>query len=117
MPASPRPRIAPGRPAWHWALASAGLIGFGGVVLLAMGRVPICTCGYVSLWHGEVNSSGNSQHLTDWYTPSHIVHGFLFYAALAWAMPGASLGLRAVLATLVEMAWEIAENTDAVIQR
>lgn len=86
-------------------------------LLWMIGRVPICACGYVSLWHGEVMSSGNSQHLTDWYTPSHLVHGVLFYAALAWAMPGAPPGARALAATLIEAAWEVAENTDAVISR
>ena len=92
------------------ALATAG-------TLLWMGRVPIAESGVVKLWHGVVVSSENSQHLTDWYTPSHVLHGLLFYAATHLLMRSWGLGWRLVVATLVEAAWEIAENTDAVIQR
>lgn len=101
----------------RWLLAAVTLFVLQLVVLYAMGRIPICECGYVKLWEGGVNSSGNSQHLSDWYTPSHIIHGFLFYG-LAWLLfRRAPLAARLSFAVLIEAAWEVLENTPMVIDR
>ena len=82
-----------------------------------MGQVTICKCGYVELWHGDPNSSGNSQHIFDWYTLSHVIHGFLFFMILSWVAKPLPLGVRFLAATVVEAGWEIFENTDYVINR
>jgi Protein of unknown function (DUF2585) len=86
-------------------------------ILLAMGRTPICTCGYVKLWHGVVHSSETSQHIADWYTFTHVVHGFAFYFLTWLLLPRATPGTRLAAAVTAEVAWEILENTNAVIGR
>jgi hypothetical protein len=102
-----------------YILITVGVVVISAVALYLMGRVPICACGYVKLWHGAVYSSQSSQHLTDWYTPSHIIHGFLFYLGLWWIGKKFKwpVGLRLVLAIIIESAWELFENSSFTINR
>lgn len=92
-------------------------------ILFAMDRPPLCECGTIKLWHGVVQSSENSQHISDWYAPSHFTHGLImtFVAWLLWRkwhLFGGVLSRWALpIAVFVESAWEVAENTPMVINR
>lgn len=97
-------------------LVPLAIVALQAAILYAMGRHPICACGFVKLWEGDAFGPGNSQHLADWYTPSHVIHGFIFYF-FAWAIfRKASMPWRFAFAVLIEAGWEVAENTPYVIE-
>lgn len=93
------------------------LLVFQVVALFILGQPWICECGYIKLWEGVVNSIGNSQHLSDWYTFSHIIHGVIFYYILGLLFPRMSVALRLLIAMGIEIGWEISENTPWVINK
>ena len=105
------------RRSWIYGIAAISILAAAASIELSMGRVLICKCGYVKLWDGIVNSPENSQHLTDWYTFSHIIHGVGLYALLWLAARRLPRGARFVLAVLLEATWEVFENTPFVIDR
>jgi hypothetical protein len=100
-----------------WVAGSLAIVAALAALEVAAGRVPICKCGYVKFWHGIVYSAENSQHLTDWYTFSHVIHGVGFYALLWLAARRWSTEARFLIAVGLEAAWEMFENTPFVIER
>lgn len=113
-------RLTPHRPA---VIAALALFAIAVAILFAMDRPPMCACGTIDLWHGAVNSSGNSQHITDWYSPSHFTHGLIMYGAAwllwdRWRLFGGRPAIWALpIAVFVEALWEVMENTPMVINR
>ncbi len=96
------------------AVAALGLavIAAAAAILLAMGQPAIGPAG-LKVWGGDEDS----RHLLDWYTPSHFIHGFLFYFAFWLVARRRSIDARGIVALVVEAAWEVIENTPWVIGR
>ncbi len=101
----------------HKALIASVIIVSQGVILYLMGQPAICECGTIKVWEGVVLGPGNSQHLSDWYTPSHVIHGILFYLLLWKLFPRISVPIRLLIAICLEVSWEIFENTPFIIDR
>jgi hypothetical protein len=86
------------------------------VLILLFGQPAICACGYVKLWEGDVLSAGTSQHIADWYSFTHIIHGFLFYLLTFALLPKLTVPQRLLIAIGLEAGWEILENAPFFVQ-
>ena len=100
-----------------YILIALALVALQIIALHQMGRTAICTCGEIRFWYGNINGPENSQQIADWYTFSHIIHGFIFYGLTRLALPRASWLQRLVLAMAVEVGWELIENSPFIIDR
>ena len=96
-------------------VAALAVIAIAAATLLAMDRPPICTCGEIARW-GPLGPK-QSQMLADWYSPSHVVHGLIFYGILWLVARRQPVERRFLVALAVEAAWELIENTPMVIDR
>lgn len=98
----------------HYALAVLGLFVIAGTLYL-WGQPPICTCGAIKLWVGSVFDSGNSQHIADWYTLSHILHGVLIALVGRIFFPKLAFKTLFLVAIVTGVGWEVIEHTDFVL--
>jgi hypothetical protein len=104
-------------PSRKYVYVALGLIIAQAVILFIMGRPSLCECGSIKVWTAAVTSSENSQQLTDWYTFSHIIHGFIFYLFLKLLFPRLPIATRFLLAVGIEVSWELWENSTYIINK
>ena len=94
---------------------AAALIGLQIAVLHGYGQPFFAASGRIMLWVNDPFSRDMSQQLADWYSFSHLIHGFIFFGLLHLAAPRLPFAARLLIAMGVEIGWEIAENSPAVI--
>lgn len=85
------------------------------LILWLMGREWLSDSG-IGAWTGA-KTPNTSQWLADPYTFSHILHGIFFYWMLLPLRGRLSVRTRFLIASAVEAAWEILENSPFVIDR
>ena len=81
-----------------------------------MGRIWLCSCG-LGVWTSNAWGSETSQLFADPYSTSHFLHGIIFYWALRYITPKLPLRYRFLLAVLIEVGWELLENSPLIINR
>jgi hypothetical protein len=101
--------------------------------LYSFGQPLINKNGIIQIWCGNVTSSCNSQDIADWYTPSHFLHGIVFFwifllIYLKFTKQKFNKNLNTftnellfykifLISLLVECFWEILENTPFIINK
>jgi len=109
-------RLAPASPRAAWILTGLAILAMAAWMILE-GRPPISPSGRIMLWYGDPSGPEGSQQIFDWYSPSHLIHGILFFAGLWLVARRLALGWRLLLATLIEVGWELLENSPVIIER
>lgn len=84
--------------------------------LFNQNRIWWCKLGDYTLWSNDAWGRHNSQHLFDPYSFTHILHGVLFFWLISLIFSKISLAWRFFVVIFVECAWEVLENTNAIIE-
>lgn len=100
-----------------YLLLAGGVVATTAVVLFLMGRIPMCACGRIEFWYGLLGTAEDSQHLLDWYSASHFIHGIIFFGLLYLLFRKMSVAGRFLIAVSIEAGWEILENSSIIINR
>lgn len=111
MSESRRPSLA--RPTIAIALITAATA----VALWWLGRRWWCACGESWLVTAEAYDRHTSQHLLDPYSVTHVLHGIGFWWIVWPFARQRSDAWRGIAVMLLEAAWEVLENTPAIIAR
>lgn len=86
--------------------------------LAVAGRNIICDCGYILFWAGDIKSNDNSQQITDPYTFHHFLHGLIFFVIIyKFLGKKISFAWQFFIAIFIEVAWELFENSEFIINR
>jgi hypothetical protein len=93
---------------------AALFLAFAGFLVLE-GRPTWCKFG-LGFWSAAWTHC-TSQHLFDPYTLSHVLHGIIFYWLLRPLAKQIDLHWRLVAALVLEIGWELIENSPWVIER
>lgn len=102
-------------PDWFYAVAPV-LVALQIAILQGFGQPFFAASGHLMLWVGDVWSADTSQQFADWYSFSHLIHGFIFFGVLHLVAPRLPVAARLLIAMGVEIAWEIVENSPATIR-
>lgn len=85
--------------------------------LFRQGRLWWCKLADYAPATAQAWSTHTSQHFFDPYSLTHVLHGVLFFWLTGLIFGKARLAWRFCLAIGLECAWEVLENTNAVIER